>query len=487
MLSRQLWAKSYPDDPNRSHPLWCHLLDVAVVCEALLPRFGGVPSLPGTSLLYLVALHDIGKADARFQGKAPALVPLGVPPASEGDCRGFRHEARSAEWITSSLTAQPWGWGKAAARVVAQATRGHHGDFSAGSQTGANYNESEWPWMSFYGTMRDELATLVAGALGVQPDARQRFTDASAEGIKLAGLIVLADWIASNPETYRYPALYPKDPPYQEPDAYLAAARTEAQRAVRRLELDAAPAAPAAGRQGFTDIWPGLKAFPPRPSQQALQDAVQGAGVPPGLAIIEAPMGEGKTEAALYLAACWGRPGAYIALPTQATGNQMHRRYARFLRERDPDGPPPRLVHGMAWLQDDVVPDAVSRTDGEDDRERLRSREWFASAKRALLAQDGVGTVDQVLMAALNVKHGFLRLLGLTTKTLIIDEVHAYDVYMTTLMQTLLRWCRALDVPVILLSATLSQAQKVALAEAYGGSGALPRAPPGPRTSHTRC
>jgi len=469
MLSRQLWAKSYPDDPDRSHPLWCHLLDVAAVCEALVPRFGGVPSLPGAWLLYLVALHDIGKADARFQGKAPALVPPGVPTASEGDCRGFRHEARSAEWITASLTAQLWGWEKEAARVVAQATRGHHGDFRADA-----YNETEWPWVDFYGARRDELAALVARALDVQPAARQRFTDASAEGIKLAGLIVLADWIASNPETYRYPALYPKDPPHQEPDAYFAAARAEAQRAVRSLELDAGRAAPAAGRHGFTDIWPGLKAFPPRPSQQALQDALQGAGVPPGLAIIEAPMGEGKTEAAVYLAACWGRPGAYIALPTQATGNQMHRRYARFLRERDPNGPPPRLVHGMAWLQDDVAPEDVSRTEGEDDRERLRSREWFASAKRALLAQDGVGTVDQVLMAALNVKHGFLRLLGLTTKTLIIDEVHAYDVYMTTLMKTLLRWCRALDVPVILLSATLSRTQKAALAEAYGGAEALP-------------
>lgn len=77
-------------------------------------------------------------------------------------------------------------------------------------------------------------------------------------------------------------------------------------------------------------------------------------------------------------------------------------------------------------------------------------------------------------MAALNVKHGFLRFLGLTTKTLIIDEVHAYDLYMTTLMKMLLRWCRALDVPVILLSATLSQAQKRELAEAYGGPGSLP-------------
>ena len=168
--------------------------------------------------------------------------------------------------------------------------------------------------------------------------------------------------------------------------------------------------------------------------------------------------------------------GAYIALPTQATSNQMHGRYARFLARRRPEGAAPRLVHGMAWLLDDVVTEDFSRT--EDGEERLLSREWFANAKRALLATDGVGTVDQVLMAALNVKHGFLRFLGLTTKVLIIDECHAYDLFMTTLIQTLLKWCQALGVPVILLSATLSQAQKKLLADAYGGLGSLPIGPP---------
>ena len=94
-LSQHLWAKSYPNDPFRYHPLWCHLLDVAAVCEALRPRFGGIAGLPDTWLPYLAALHDIGKADAKFQGKAPDLVAAGIPIASEGESRGFRHEARS--------------------------------------------------------------------------------------------------------------------------------------------------------------------------------------------------------------------------------------------------------------------------------------------------------------------------------------------------------------------------------------------------------
>ena len=474
MSVQHLWAKSYPDDSERYHPLWCHLLDVAAVCRALVPRFGGIGDIPDDWLPYLVALHDIGKADARFQGKAPKLAGLlaglGVPVDSEGASRGFRHEARSAEWLLESLKAGPTGWEKEAALVAAQATRGHHGDFGVASRMDALYNEREWPWAEFYQSVRRELAALVAETLKIQPHQQKRFLDASVVGMKLSGLIVLSDWIASNPETYRYPDLYSKQDFGKEPGVYWTEAQKEAKLAVQTLKLDGGERAEPVFRT-FHEVWPSFSAEPPRPTQAALEALLQHHSIP-GLLIIEAPMGEGKTEAALYAATCWNRPGVYIALPTQATSNQMHRRLRLFLGEDRA----PRLVHGMAWLLDDKTPDKAAQTWGAetDDDERQLSRDWFANAKRALLAADGVGTVDQALMAALSVKHGFLRFLGLTTKTLIIDEVHAYDLYMTTLMKMLLRWCRALDVPVILLSATLSQAQKRGLAEAYGGPGSLP-------------
>ncbi len=101
-LHLHLWAKSDPQ-----HPLWCHLLDVAAVCEALLPRFGGVENLEGVEeipkpwLLLLVALHDIGKADAQFQNKDPQqkarIEGLGLELWPE--VTRFRHEARSADWL----------------------------------------------------------------------------------------------------------------------------------------------------------------------------------------------------------------------------------------------------------------------------------------------------------------------------------------------------------------------------------------------------
>jgi len=484
MLYRQLWAKSYPDDPLRFHPLWCHLLDVAAVCEVLLPRFGGIAGVPDEWISYFAGLHDIGKADARFQGKAPKLASqlIQAPPdviASPDDCIGFRHEARSADWIKPHLE-KLWGQKNSAARVIMQAVQGHHGDFQAGSQNNANYNETQYAaYSAFYPPLRDELAQLIADQLRLWPIVLDEFLDASVAGMKMSGLIVLSDWIASNPDTYGYPSLYSKLVPDIEPAVYWANAQAEAIKAVERLKLDAVSGGSVPQKLLFAEVWPDCPDL--RPSQQALQDAVLNEGVPPGLTIIEAPMGEGKTEAALYLAACWNRAGAYIALPTQATSNQMHRRYEEFLAGL-PGGRAPRLVHGMAWLLDAETPERTSQTwgpgKGADDEERQLSRDWFANAKRALLATDGVGTVDQVLMAALNVKHGFLRFLGLTSKTLIIDEVHAYDIYMTTLMKMLLRWCYALDVPVILLSATLSHAQKRELVSAYAppdAPGDLPR------------
>ncbi len=325
--------------------------------------------------------------------------------------------------------------------------------------------------------LRDALAALVVDVLGVEPYALDRFQDAGAAGTKLSGLIVLSDWIASNHEQYAYnePVRLNAELP---PPQYWKAAQVEAARAVRRLELT--PPEPGADKSPtFIDLWPG---FDPRPIQTALENECL-RGLLPGLAIVEAPMGEGKTEGAIYLAECWnrqtGRAGVYFALPTTATSNQMYGRYHIYL-ERTSPGTVPRLVHGLSWLMDEVLPQEAAQTfgadSGDEDDEPL-SREWFRAAKRALLAPHGIGTVDQALMAALNVKHGFLRFLGLSAKTLIVDEVHAYDAYMTTLLCRLLSWCRVLSIPVILLSATLSRAQKQQLCAAYAGRDVLPVSP----------
>lgn len=456
-LYKQLWAKSEPP-----HPLWCHLLDIAAVAKALLPRFGGVAPFSEPWVLYFVAMHDIGKADPFFQGKCPELTrglrDAGLWLPERDQTKGFRHELASAEWIADFLLDKGWP-DIYATDIVMGGLVGHHGDFQPDNSGRDGFCRPEWR------AMADALSAIVASVLGVPDDMPGAPANASASGLRLVGLIVLSDWIASNSDLYDYTAL----PASTEPAAYWEAAQALAVSVVNRLGL-CESGRPLRTVQRFQDTWPQIAQM--RPTQAAL-DAVMARGLSPGLAIVEAPMGEGKTEAAIALSEYWncvlGQFGAYVALPTQATSNQMHRRYKAFIRSSRP-GDEPLLVHGMAWLVAGDEPESEGALGDPESDEPARAREWFRSAKRALLAADAVGTVDQALMGALNVKHGFLRLYGLTHKVLIVDEVHAYDTYMSAILENLLRWCSALHIPVILLSATLSRRQKSKLVAAYTGN-----------------
>src|SRR5690606_14046569 len=97
----------------------------------------------------------------------------------------------------------------------------------------------------------------------------------------------------------------------------------------------------------------------------------------------------------------------------------------------------------------------------------LSASAWFAQRKRPLLSPYGVGTVDQALYAALNVKHHFVRLWGLANRVVVLDEVHAYDTYTSGLIAALLRWLKALNCSVVLMSATLPEARRAELLRAW--------------------
>jgi CRISPR-associated endonuclease/helicase Cas3 len=191
-------------------------------------------------------------------------------------------------------------------------------------------------------------------------------------------------------------------------------------------------------------------------------------------------MGIGKTEAAFYLIRHWeagiGLRGSYFALPTQATSNQMFTRAREFLEKTYLAQVNLQLLHGHAALSHELqllqqgyrhLLTPRYSGDNHEDSQRVISAEWFTYRKRGLLAPFGVGTVDQALLGMLQTRHFFVRLFGLTGKTVIIDEVHAYEAYMTTLLERLLEWLAALGSPVVLLSATLPAERRKGLARAY--------------------
>ncbi|MHB1416581.1 MAG: CRISPR-associated helicase Cas3', partial [Chloroflexota bacterium] len=195
------------------------------------------------------------------------------------------------------------------------------------------------------------------------------------------------------------------------------------------------------------------------------------------LAIVEAPMGEGKTEAGLLLAARLaargGARGLYFALPTVATSNQMYERVRSHLAGWAGDGERVGLllINGQAELSPQYAEAlAQQRAPGNrDPDDPIEVDSWLLPRKRSLLSPYGVGTVDQAMMAALNVRHVTLRLLGLAGKVVLIDEVHAYDTYMSTVIDRLLAWLRALGASVVLLSATLPSARRRQLVAAFTG------------------
>jgi CRISPR-associated endonuclease/helicase Cas3 len=200
----------------------------------------------------------------------------------------------------------------------------------------------------------------------------------------------------------------------------------------------------------------------------------------PGLLIIEAPMGDGKTEAALLavevLAARSGAGGCFFALPTRATSNAIFKRALAWLQRLfDADiGRGPHdvaLVHGKASLNTDYtalfrapLPDTIGIDAGGAE---TAAHSWFAGRKRKMLTSFAVGTIDQVLFAALQSKHLVLRHLGLAGKVVVVDEAHAYDVYMSRYLDRALHWLGAHGAPVIVLSATLPGQRRADMLRAY--------------------
>lgn len=191
--------------------------------------------------------------------------------------------------------------------------------------------------------------------------------------------------------------------------------------------------------------------FEPRRIQQTMIQSV----AQPGVYILEAPMGIGKTEAALYAAytliQAGKATGLYFALPTQLTSNKIHDRVNDFLTKilaEDGRHREALLLHANAWLKQEMG------VDGNP------NGSWFQAAKRGILAPFAVGTIDQALMAVMNVKHGFVRTFGLAGKVVVLDEVHSYDAYTGTILDRLVADLRKLHCTVIILSATLTQKRR---------------------------
>lgn len=390
---------------------------------------------------YVAAMHDIGKAHPDFQ-------PYPGDSALKTSC--FRHEQFGAIYLRDVLW-KDRGWDSYVRSFFSGVVRVHH--------QGKGIHESHKDGSDRWGQIRKDLENRM-WELFKPIERPTNFSNMNGLGVLLSGALIICDWVASSKDFAAESLLDADD------ETLLPLLQVRAREILSRYGLIGDDAADYPKLKSFTDLFPEIPERGMRPLQKLCQAEGERDAL---LTIIEAPMGEGKTEAALYLAGrlCekFEKRGVYMALPTAATSNQMVSRVRRMLEVHQMGKV--RLLHSMAWLIDDnSFQQRDFNMDETDDAQSIE--DWLRPLRRGMLSENAVGTVDQAMAAALRIKYGFLRLEGLANKVLIIDEIHAYDVFMSTIIARLLEWCASLRIPVILLSATLQNRQKLKYLKCYG-------------------
>ncbi|MBK8075367.1 MAG: CRISPR-associated helicase Cas3' [Kineosporiaceae bacterium] len=507
----RIWGKSA--GLSTPYPLVGHLLDTAAVSEALvdlwLPQSltstlvewstldpEHDPEQGARAVLAAVAtagvLHDLGKATPQFQ-QLDALAFKQMRDALPELTRPGSNDVVShdiAGQVLLTATGHP-SW-------LAEAVGGHHGRFSRVPRQTA-LGRVPFLGRGSWETARTELIDFLDAQLrvretaGLTPGLLVDEVTRHAAVALITGMVIIADWLVSSTTFLAGRTLTTEQAANPgQLASHLAQARDLAPGLLRDSGLARARLRPS----GLSDAFPHITE--PRPLQDAvarvLGDTTDATG--PACVVITAPMGEGKTEAGLLaasaLARTAGRHGVYVALPTQATADQMYGRVLDWL-VRAADGPAhSTLLHSLASLNPTYAalpstlpaassgPTPDSATLGAADDQvtgTLVSAQWLHGHKRGLLAPFGVGTIDQLLMAVLRLRHQPLRLLGLASKVLLIDEAHAYDDYQQALLRRALTWAGQLGVPVVLMSATLPTATTAALVDAWQeGAQASPQA-----------
>ena len=432
---------------------------------------------------FLGAIHDIGKATPVFQiqkgynnssdldemllEKLEQAGFLGISSLMLADPRSTHHSVAGEYLITKWFDVK---------NDIGSIVGGHHGksvddlfEIEKQSAYPANYYQSEETGSQVYERWKKVQQELFQWALETCGfDSVKDLPELSQPAqVIYSGLLIMADWISSNDNYF---------PLIDINTEHLTDSFSRYRDGIRlwgenlQIQIQSYPP--------LNELFLHRFGFEPRDFQKKTYQTIDQINKP-GIIILEAPMGLGKTESALAAAeivsAKTGSSGLFFGLPTQATSNGMfgrvHEWLVKFTQEYN-ISQSLRLCHGKAALNEEF--DDLRRTASpknididEGTNGGVFVNEWFSGRKKTSLDDFVVGTVDGFLLTALKQKHLALRHLGFSKKTVIIDEVHAYDTYMQQYLEEAIRWMGAYGTPVILVSATLPQEKRKDLLTAY--------------------
>lgn len=452
------------------HPLVDHMIDVAACFESLsschsirraMVKAAGreLDERDIARLSVLVFLHDIGKANSGFQAKRwknKPDVPREWPYHAGHGIEGIRLFETDAQKSIASLIEKICAWGDASEPLLI-ASISHHGRPLKKDNPG-DWNKNIWKAVAGTYAPASVLTEIGERAGVIFPQAFEQggepLPDAPAFAHLFAGLVQLADWLGSDTSFF----------PFSEIGEDRAdTAKEKARKAIAVIGLDADDwrSRLNAFAPNFADTFGIAK---PHPIQDAMSDDHLGQ-----LVILESETGSGKTEAALWRFVYLFRAGLadslYFALPTRVAATQVYDRVQSAIQKLWPENPPLTIRALPGYVNADgadvkYLPDFEVLWSDKPDDAKAHQRWAAESAKRFLAAPIAVGTIDQALLGALQVRHAHMRHAMLARSFLVVDEVHASDPYMTVLLEHLLKAHLNNGGQALLLSATLGSSAR---------------------------
>jgi CRISPR-associated endonuclease/helicase Cas3 len=427
-------AKTSPTGATRS--LVGHSLDVAYAAHEILTtgvtraRLSTLAGFPLTDvhvdrLCVMVGLHDFGKATQGFQVRIGALAGTDGGHLAEA-LAALRHSKIGAALskamrgpIISSWSANPAG--------LFDAIIGHHGRPVSDSDI-----------LRCASTVSGTWASALSGY------------DPVSEVQALVDIL-----FASFPKCVHTARPFPADPRFEHAVAGLAMGADWLGSSLSLAGPDSRPADVASILASLP--WTGWHSGAPHETMlgghTARSAQVAALTLPlEQMAIIEAPTGSGKTEAALIwasrLAVAGLVDGLYFAVPTRSAATELHARVGAIMSAAHPD------LRGKVIR---AIPGALETDDGT-------LTTWaLGSTRKAMSAPIAVGSIDQALLSQVKTKHAWMRSLWLARQLLVIDEVHASDTYTGELMLKLVEEHTRAGGYVLAMSATLGEALRAKL------------------------